>query len=141
MSRVTKKLGMDDIIVNAAESHHYDVPMTHQCHGSLFAADAISASREWARYDTSEMFIEKMSELEKLIKDISGIEKVHIMQAGREIITYVDPEKVSDKDLEKTLKTIWKNRRTARLSWYYWVTAIRENKLVNFYANNFIKNC
>jgi len=28
------------------------------------------------------------------------------MQAGREIMTYVDPEKVSDKDLEKVMKTI-----------------------------------
>jgi len=44
--------------------------------------------------------------LEKLIKDLSGIEKVHIMQAGRDIIVYVDPEKVSDKDMEKTLKNI-----------------------------------
>jgi copper chaperone CopZ len=52
------------------------------------------------------MFVEKMSELEKLIKDVSGIDKVHIMQAGREIMVYVDPDKVSDKDLEKVLKTI-----------------------------------
>lgn len=59
---------MDDIIVNAAESHHYDVPMTHPISWVIAAADAISASREWARYDTSEMFIEKMSELENLSK-------------------------------------------------------------------------
>ena len=28
-AELLKKLGMDDIIINAAESHHYDVPMTH----------------------------------------------------------------------------------------------------------------
>ena len=128
-----KKLWMDEIIVNAAESHHYDVPMTSPFSRIVAAADAISASREWARYDTSEMFIEKMSELEKLIKDISWIDKVHIMQAGREIMVYVDPEKVSDKDLEKTLKAIGtKIEEQLDYPGIIRITAIRENKLVEF---------
>jgi ribonuclease Y len=55
------------------------------------------------------------------------------MQAGREIITYVDPEKVSDKDLEKTLKTIWeKIEEQLDYPGIIRVTAIRENKLVEF---------
>jgi ribonuclease Y len=74
-----------------------------------------------------------MSELEKLIKDISGIEKVYIMQAGREIMTYVDPDKVSDKDLEKVLKTIAeKIEEQLDYPGIIRVTAIRENKLVEF---------
>ncbi len=128
-----KKLGMDDIIVNAAESHHYDVPMTSPYSRIVAAADAISAGREWARYDTTEMFIEKMSELEKLIKDVSGVDKVHIMQAGREIMVYVNPEKISDKDLESTLKTIGtKIEEQLDYPWIIRITAIRENKLVEF---------
>ena len=128
-----KKLWMDDIIINAAESHHYDVPMTSPYSWIVAAADAISASREWARYDTSEMFIEKMSELEKLIKDVSWVDKVHIMQAGREIMVYVNPEEISDKDLEKTLKTIWeKIEEQLDYPGIIRITAIRENKLVEF---------
>ncbi len=132
-AELLKKLGMDEIIINAAESHHYDVPMTNSISWVIAAADAISASREWARYDTREMFVEKMSELEKLIKDISGIDKVHIMQAGREIMTYVDPEKISDKDLEKVLRTIaQKIEEQLDYPGIIRVTAIRENKLVEF---------
>ena len=128
-----KKLWMDDIIVNAAESHHYDVPMTSPYSRIVAAADAISASREWARYDTSEMFIEKMSELEKLIKDVSWVDRVHIMQAGREIMVYVNPEEISDKDLEKTLKVIWeKIEEQLDYPGIIRITAIRENKLVEF---------
>jgi len=128
-----KKLWMDEIIINAAESHHYDVPMTSPYSWIVAAADAISASREWARYDTSEMFIEKMSELEKLIKDVSWVDKVHIMQAGREIMVYVNPEEISDKDLEKTLKTIWeKIEEQLDYPGIIRITAIRENKLVEF---------
>jgi len=128
-----KKLWMDEIIINAAESHHYDVPMTSPYSRIVAASDAISASREWARYDTSEMFIEKMSELEKLIKDVSWVDKVHIMQAGREIMVYVNPEEISDKDLEKTLKTIWeKIEEQLDYPGIIRITAIRENKLVEF---------
>jgi len=132
-AELLKKFGMDEIIINAAESHHYDVPMTNPISWIVAAADAISASREWARYDTREMFVEKMSDLEKLIKDISWIEKVHIMQAGREIITYVDPVKISDKDLEKVLKTIGeKIEEQLDYPGIIRVTAIRENKLIEF---------
>jgi len=132
-AELLKKFWMDEIIINAAEAHHYDVPMTNPISWVIAAADAISASREWARYDTRELFVEKMSELEKLIKDISGIEKVYIMQAGREIMTYVDPDKVSDKDLEKVLKTIAeKIEEQLDYPGIIRVTAIRENKLVEF---------
>ena len=79
------------------------------------------------------MFIEKMSELEKLIKDVSWVDKVHIMQAGREIMVYVNPEEISDKDLEKTLKTIWeKIEEQLDYPGIIRITAIRENKLVEF---------
>jgi hypothetical protein len=37
---------MDEIIVNAAEAHHYDVPMTNPISWVIAASDAISASRE-----------------------------------------------------------------------------------------------
>jgi ribonuclease Y len=55
------------------------------------AADAISASRPGARFETKQFFIEKMAELEKLILTVDGVDKVHIMQAGREIMVFVNP--------------------------------------------------
>ncbi len=132
-AELLKKFGMDEVIVNAAESHHYDVPMTSPISWVVAAADAISASREWARYDTRDLFVEKMSELEKLIKNVSGIDKVHIMQAGREIMIYVDPATVWDKDLEKVLKTIWeKIEEQLDYPGIIRITAIRENKLIEF---------
>jgi len=72
---------MHEDIVNAAESHHFDVPMTTPISRVVTAADAMSASRPGARYNTKELFIDKMAELEKLIMEITGIDKVHIMQA------------------------------------------------------------
>jgi len=76
-----RKRGLDSVIINSAESHHYDVAMTHPISWVIAAADAMSASRPGARFDTKELFIEKMGELEKLIIDVKGVDKVHIMQA------------------------------------------------------------
>jgi len=101
-----KKMGMDPVIINAAESHHYDVPIEYPIAWIVAAADAISASRPGARFNTKELFIEKMSELEKLIYEIPGIDKVHIMQAGREIMVYVNPKEISDTEVETLLKDI-----------------------------------
>jgi ribonuclease Y len=55
-----RKWGIDPIIVNAAESHHYDIEMTSAYSWIVAAADAMSASRPGARFDTKDFFIEKM---------------------------------------------------------------------------------
>lgn len=103
-----RKWWVDPIIVNAAESHHYDVPMTHPISWVVAAADAMSAARPGARFDTKEFFIEKMGELEKLIVEVQGVEKVHIMQAWREIMVYVNPKMIDDLEIENVLQEIWK---------------------------------
>ena len=128
-----RKRGMDPIIINAAESHHYDVAMTHPISWVVAAADAMSASRPGARFDTKELFIEKMGELEKLINEVSGIEKVHIMQAWREIMVYVDPKEIPDEQVEKVLEEIWTKIEEQldypgiiRISW------IRETKIIQY---------
>jgi len=37
-----------------------------------------------------------MGELEKLIISVDGVDKVHIMQAGREIMVFVNPIMIDD---------------------------------------------
>ncbi len=124
---------MDDVVINAAASHHYDVPMTHTISWIIAAADAISASRPGARFNTKELFIEKMSELEKLIYTIAGVDKVHIMQAGREIMVYVDPKQVNDVQVEELLKDI-ANKIEEQLDYpgIIRVTGIRETKIIEY---------
>jgi ribonuclease Y len=70
--------------------------MTNVISWIVTAADTLSASRPGARFETKEFFIEKMSELEKLILTVPGVDKVHIMQAGREIMVAINPKQIDD---------------------------------------------
>lgn len=130
---VLRKFWMDPVIINAAEAHHYDVPINNPIARVVTAADAISASRPWARFNTQELFIEKMGELEKLIYTLEGVDKVHIMQAGREIMVYVDPKKITDIQVEKLLKDIGE-KIESQLDYpgIIRVTWIRETKVIEF---------
>lgn len=128
-----RKWWMDPVIVNAAESHHYDVEMTHPISWIVAAADAMSASRPGARFDTKEFFIEKMGELEKLIREVEGVEKVHIMQAGREIMVFVNPKMISDLQVEGLLQTVGKKiEEQLDYPWIIRLTALRETKLIQY---------
>ena len=107
--------------------------MTNPIARVVTAADALSGARPGARFNTKDLFIEKMRELEKLIVDVTGVAKVHIMQAGREIMVYADPDTVPDLDLDKLLKTI-ATKIDEQLDYpgIIRVTGIRERKLVQF---------
>ena len=98
---------MDTVIVNAAESHHYDVEMTHPISWIVAAADAMSASRPGARFDTKEFFIEKM--------------------------VFVNPKMISDLQVEGLLQTVGKKiEEQLDYPGIIRLTALRETKLIQY---------
>lgn len=105
-AEILRKHKMHDIIINTAEGHHFDVELKYPEARVATAADAISASRPGARFDTKEIFSERMSNLENLVGTIPGVQKAYIMQAWREIMTFVNPEEVEDSQLESLMQEI-----------------------------------
>jgi ribonucrease Y len=130
---ILRKYGFDEVIINTAESHHYDVPITSSIWWVVTAADAISAWRPGARFNSKEVFVERMSELEKLIGGVDGVDKVHIMQAGREIMIFVNPHKIDDLWVAVLLKAIAvKVEDQLDYPWIIRVVWIRETKVVDY---------
>ncbi len=132
-AEILRKHKMHDVIVNTAEAHHFDTELKYPEAWVVTAADAISASRLWARHDSKEIFSERMSTLENLISWIPGINKVFIMQAWREIMTFVDPQQVDDLRLEQILQEVWEKIEeqldypgSIRIVW------VRENKAFHY---------
>ena len=74
-----------------------------------------------------------MSEMEKLIYTIEWVEKVHIMQAWREIMVYIDPKKISDMEMESLLKDIAvKIEEQLDYPGIIRVSCIRETKMIEY---------
>lgn len=132
-AELLRKHKMHEVIVNTAEGHHFDVELLSPEAWVATAADIISASRPGARHDTKDIFFERMSNLENLINSIEGVQKAYIMQAGREIMAFFNPEDVDDKQAQE-LTTIIGTKIEEQLDypWSIRIVGIRENKMVHY---------
>ncbi len=95
-AEILKKYGESNEVVNAAASHHGDVPANCVISGLVQAADAISASRPGARKEDVEAYIRRIETLEDICNDFTGVEKSYAVQAGRELRILVKPTEVDD---------------------------------------------
>ena len=74
-----------------------------------------------------------MAELEKLISSVNGVDKVHIMQAGREIMIFVNPSAIDDLGVATLLKEVGvKVEEQLDYPGIIRVVGIRETKVVDY---------
>jgi len=95
-SRLCKKYGENDVVINAIESHHGDVPANCVISNLVQAADTLSAARPGARSETLESYIKRIEQLETICKGFDGVYQCYAMQSGREVRVMVIPDKVDD---------------------------------------------
>lgn len=95
-ARLAKKYGENDLVVNAIESHHGDVPAKSVIAYLVQAADTLSAARPGARSETLESYIKRVEQLENICKSYDGVQSCYAMQSGREVRVMVIPEKIND---------------------------------------------
>ena len=95
-SRLAKKFGEPDVVINSIESHHGDVPQNCLIAYLVQAADTLSAARPGARSETLENYIKRIEQLETICKGFDGVYQCYAMQSGREVRVMVIPDKVDD---------------------------------------------
>lgn len=105
-ARMAKKYGENDIVINAIEAHHGDVPIKSVIGYLVIAADTLSAARPGARSETLETYIKRVEQLETICKSYDGVNQCYAMQSGREVRVMVIPEKVDDLQAFKLAKDI-----------------------------------
>ena len=128
-----RKYGESALVVNAVAAHHEDVEAESLYAVLVKAADAITAARPGARYESTELYIKRLEKLEEVAAKFPGVEKVYAIQAGREIRVLVQPGQVSDEALMGLARDISKQIE-ADLDYpgQIKVTVVRETRCVEY---------
>ena len=131
------KLGVDllkryrfpESVIAAVAEHHEDRPFSCVESVIVWIADAASGSRPGARYESHEHYLEKMENVEQIVKSFKGIVDVAAYQAGREIRVMVKPKEISDDELTVLVQKIAeKLDEEAKWAGQIKITAIRETR-------------
>ena len=96
---ICRKYKESAVVINSVASHHGDCEAESLIACIVQAADTISAARPGARRETLETYTTRLSKLEAIANEFSGVDKTFAIQAGREIRVMVVPEQVSDADM------------------------------------------
>ena len=96
---ICKKYRENPQVIHAIEAHHGDVEPKTTLAFIIMAADAISAARPGARRENMESYIKRLETLEALCNGFEGVESSYAVQAGREVLILVQPDKVGDDEV------------------------------------------
>src|SRR3712207_2259797 len=95
--RFAKKSGESEAVVRAISAHHHEIEMEAVEDVLVATADAVSAARPGARRETTEIYLERLRNLEDIALSHRGVDKAYAIQAGREIRVMVQPAQVDDR--------------------------------------------
>jgi ribonucrease Y len=93
---IARKYKETEAVAHAMEAHHNEVEMQTVEAVVVQVADALSGARPGARGESLEQYVKRLRNLEEIAKRHPGVDKVHAMQAGREVRVIVKPDDVDD---------------------------------------------
>ena len=130
---VATKYGEHPIVINCIAAHHDDVAHETPVSVIVQAADAVSGSRPGARREAFETYVKRLTQLEQLAGEFSGVEKVFAIQAGREVRVVVTPSAIDDgKASELSDQIARRIERELQYPGQIKVVVIRETRAVDF---------
>lgn len=132
-ANLMRKYGEDRIVYNAVGSHHEDMERESVYAVLCDAADALTAARPGARAETTDLYLHRLEQIEKIASQYAGVKSSFAVQAGREIRIMVEPEKFNDHGTSLLAKNIAKQvGKEVKIPGTVRVTVIRETRCVEY---------
>lgn len=131
--RILERFGIEEPVIKAMRSHHEEYPYESIEAVIIQTADAISASRPGARKDTTENYLKRLEELEKIATSFAGVKNAYAIEAGREVRVFVKSEEIDDFGAKKLAKDIAKEIETeVKFPGEIKVNVIRETRVIEY---------
>ncbi len=128
-----KRHNESPIVVNGVAAHHDDVEAESVYALLASAADAISSSRLGARSETTEIYLKRLENLERIANSFEGVTKSYAIQAGREVRVLVEPDTIDDNDAMVLARNVSKKIESdLQYPGQIRVTVVRETRCVEY---------
>lgn len=133
-SELCAKYGEATEVIDAIRLHHSeDLTSASPYAVVLHTANTLSARRPGARREVMETYLNRLEDMEKVVKTFSGIEEAYIMQAGNEVRALVTPRGVEDSEVQALANDIaYKLRQEITFPGQVKVTVVRESQYVEY---------
>ncbi|MBP5300547.1 MAG: ribonuclease Y, partial [Victivallales bacterium] len=95
-----RRAGESAVVVNAVAAHHEDCEKNSLYAELVQICDTISAGRPGARAETTDLYLKRLEDLEKIGNSYDGVESCYAIQAGRELRVLVKPDKVTEEQAQ-----------------------------------------
>ncbi len=128
-----ERYGEPNQVLNAIRAHHDEEPHRYAETFLVTAADAISGSRPGARREMFDNYVKRLEKIENTVLEYPGVERCFAIQAGREVRVMVEPERVSDEEMDALSEKIARRfEEELRYPGQIKIVAIRETRAVDF---------
>lgn len=123
----------DEVVINAIYAHHgHEEIQSVEC-GAVCAADALSAARPGARREVLESFLKRVTEIEEIATEHTGVKQAYAINAGREVRVIVNASLVNDDEATLVAREIAKEiEEKVSYPGEIKVNVIRETRAVEF---------
>ncbi|HEY5653022.1 MAG TPA: ribonuclease Y [Pontiella sp.] len=132
-ANLLRKYGEDRIVYNAVGSHHEEMERESVYAVLCDAADALTAARPGARAEATDLYIQRLEQIETIANQYDGVKSSYAVQAGREIRVMVEPTKFNDHGTSLLARNIAKQiGDEVKIPGTVRVTVIRETRCVEY---------
>lgn len=132
-AEICNRYNENSVVINAIYAHHGQQEINSIECGAVCAADALSAARPGARREVLESFLKRVTEIEDIASEHTGVKQAYAINAGREVRVIVNATLVNDDESILMAREIAKEiEEKVQYPGEIKVNVIRESRAVQF---------